>query len=88
MAEARQRVQMPEDHKTVFLSITATVIAGLLILGATIAINGGSFSLILFKQYVLPLIISAFTLFVFFVVLLVNNTKAARKTAAKAVVKA
>ena len=78
---------MPEDHKTVLLSITATVIAGLVILGTTIAINRGSFSLDLFKQYVLPLIISAFTLFVFFVILILNKTVVARKNVAKPAVK-
>ena len=70
---------MPEDHKTVLLSITATVIAGLIILATTIAMNGGVFSLTLFKQYVLPLIISAFTLFVFFIILFATNIRAARK---------
>ena len=78
---------MPEDHKTVLLSITATIIAGLIILGTTVAMNGGAFSVLLFKQYVLPLIISAFTLFVFFVILFVNNSRTARKSAAKTVVK-
>ncbi|MDA4129892.1 MAG: hypothetical protein OK457_03900 [Thaumarchaeota archaeon] len=78
---------MPEDHKTVLLSITATVIAGLILLGTTIAINGGTFSITLFKQYVLPLIISAFTLFVFFVILLLTKVMGARKNTSKSVVK-
>ena len=78
---------MPEDHRTVLLSITATVIAGLVLLGTTVATNGGAFSMILFKEYVLPLMISAFTLFVFFVILIANKKAGARKNNPEPVVK-
>ncbi len=73
---------MPEDHRTVLLSISATLLAGVVILITTTAING-SFSLELFRQYVLPLIISAFTLFMFFLILIFNKTRTARTAAKK-----
>lgn len=76
------RSSLPEDHKTVLLSISATLLAGVVILITTIAMNG-SFSLELFRQYVLPLIISAFTLFMFFLILIFNKTRAARAAAKK-----
>jgi hypothetical protein len=76
---------LPEDHRTVLLSISATLLAGVVILVTTIVMNG-SFSMELFRQYVLPLIISAFTLFMFFLVLLFNKTRAARATGKKVVI--
>ncbi len=57
-----------EEHKTVLLSILGTVLAGVLLFVITIAISGGV-SVSLFKSYVLPLFLSAFTLSVFWSIL-------------------
>jgi hypothetical protein len=53
-----------DEHKTVLLSILATVLAGVLIFIITVAVSGG-ISITLFKGYVLPLLMSAFTLAIF-----------------------
>jgi hypothetical protein len=63
---------LAEDHKTVVLSILATLLAALILLVATIAISGG-ITIELVKAYVLPLVISAFTLSVFAGVLFARN---------------
>ena len=63
---------MSDEHKTVLLSIFATVLAGFIIFLATVAISGG-ISITLIKGYVLPLFISAFTLAVFAGVLFAKN---------------
>lgn len=55
---------MGNEHKTVLLSIIATLAAAAMLFVITFAINGG-FSLTLFKSYVLPLFMSAFTLTIF-----------------------
>ena len=52
------------EHKTVVLSIFATLLAALVIFVATIAISGG-ISVSLVQAYVLPLVVSSFTLAVF-----------------------
>jgi hypothetical protein len=63
---------LADEHKTVLLSIFATVLAGFIIFLATVAISGG-ISISLIKGYVLPLFISAFTLAVFAGVLFARN---------------
>jgi hypothetical protein len=59
---------MPEDHKTVLLSILGTVAAGVVVLLLTVAISGG-ISAGLIDTYVLPLFISAFALTTFWAIL-------------------
>ncbi len=49
----------------------------IIILGFTLAYNGG-FSIVLFKQYVLPLFISAFTLGIFWAILFTSNRREKR----------
>jgi len=61
-----------DEHKTVMLSIIATVVAAVLIFLVTIGISGGV-SDALFKSYVLPLFMSAFTLSVFWVLLFARH---------------
>lgn len=63
---------MGDDHKTVLLSIFATLLAALVIFVATLAISGG-FSAVLFKSYVLPLLVSSFSLAIFAGVLFAKN---------------
>jgi hypothetical protein len=63
---------MAEDHKTVLLSIMATIVAGLFMFIGTVVVSGG-ISIDLIKGYVLPLFISAFTLAVFAGVLYARN---------------
>ena len=63
---------MTEEHKMVLVSIFSTLVAAVIIFIATVAVSGGiAFDLV--KGYVLPLIISAFTLTVFWGVLLLRN---------------
>ena len=69
---------MAEDHRTVVLSILGTLISGFIIFLATLAFNGGAFDMVYFKSYVLPMIISAFALSVFLMLLLVNKKMLAR----------
>ena len=57
-------VILGDEHKTVLLSILATVLAGVVIFIVTIAVAGG-ISISLLKSYVLPLFMSAFTLSIF-----------------------
>jgi len=61
-----------EEHKTVMLSILATLSAAVILFVVTVAINGG-FSVSLFKSYVLPLFMSAFTLAVFWTFLFARH---------------
>ncbi len=63
---------MSEEHKTVLLSILGTVLSALAIFAITIAINGGV-SDTLFKSYVLPLFMSAFTLAIFWGILFARH---------------
>jgi hypothetical protein len=53
-----------DEHKTVLLSILATLFAAVVILGVTVAVAGG-WSLKLFESYVLPLLVTAFSLSIF-----------------------
>lgn len=55
---------MGDEHKTVMLSIIATLVAGVILFLITTAIAGG-FSITYFKSYVLPMFMSAFTLSIF-----------------------
>jgi hypothetical protein len=61
-----------DEHKTVALSIIATVVAGFVLFATTVAISGG-LSITLFKSYVLPLFMSAFTLSVFWAFLFARH---------------
>ncbi len=61
-----------DEHKTVALSIIATLTTGLVILLATIVVNGG-FSEDLFFKYVFPMIIASVSLAVFFVFVFAKN---------------
>ncbi len=63
---------MADEHKTVLLSILATVVAATIVFVATIIVSGG-IALDLVKGYVLPLVISAFTLTVFWSILFAHN---------------
>ena len=65
-------LQLADDRKVVMLSITSTLIAAVFILAATVAVSGGIAS-DLVRAYVLPLVISAFTLLVFWGVLTVAS---------------
>jgi len=65
-------VILADDHKTVLLSILATLVAACLLFVTTVAIAGGV-SMALFKSYVLPLFMSAFTLAIFWVFLFARN---------------
>jgi hypothetical protein len=63
---------LTEDHKMVMVSIFSTLMAAIIIFIATVLVSGGiAFDLV--KGYVLPLVISAFTLTVFWGVLLLRN---------------
>jgi len=61
-----------DEHKTVMVSIIATVIAAFLVFLVTVAVAGGV-SRTLFMSYVLPLLMSAFTLSVFFAFLFARH---------------
>ena len=63
---------MADDHRVVLISILSTLIAALIIFVTTVAISGGV-ALDLVRAYVLPLVISAFTLGVFWFVLFFTN---------------
>jgi hypothetical protein len=53
-----------DEHKTVLLSILATLLAAVGILAVTVLFSGG-ISIVLIQAYVLPLIVSSFALAVF-----------------------
>jgi len=55
---------LADEHKTVILSIFATLLAAVVIFVVTV-VAGGGVSETLFKAYVLPLIVTAFSLSVF-----------------------
>ena len=63
---------MGDEHKTVALSIIATLLTGAIILLGTIVISGG-FSEDLFFKYVFPMIIATLSLAVFFVFVFAKN---------------
>jgi uncharacterized RDD family membrane protein YckC len=68
---------LASDHKVVALSVTSIFASAVVIFGFTFAYNGG-FSVVLFKQYVLPLFISAFTLSLFWAILFTLNRREKR----------
>jgi hypothetical protein len=53
-----------DEHKTVLLSILATLFAAVVILAVTVALAGG-LSVKLVESYVLPLLVTAFSLSIF-----------------------
>jgi hypothetical protein len=61
-----------DDHKTVVLSILSTLLAAVVVFVATVAFSGGV-SLTLFDGYVLPLLVTSFSLAVFAGVLFARN---------------
>ena len=63
---------MADDHRTVLLSILATLLAAAVIFVVTVAVNGG-FSTPLFEAYVMPLVVTAFSLAVFAVILFAHS---------------
>jgi hypothetical protein len=63
---------LAEDHRIVLLSIFSTLVAAVVVLIVTVAVSGGV-TVALVKSYVLPLVISAFTLAVFWGVLFANS---------------
>jgi hypothetical protein len=63
---------MADDHKTVLLSILSTLLAAIVIFIATVAVSGGV-SLSLFEAYVLPLLVTSFSLALFAGVLFARN---------------
>lgn len=63
---------MAQDHKIVLLSIFATLLAAVIVFAATVVISGGV-EIDLIKGYVLPLVLSAFTLAIFAGVLFATN---------------
>jgi hypothetical protein len=65
-------VLLGDEHKTVLLSILGTVLSAITIFVITIAISGGV-SVTLFKSYVLPLFMSAFTLLIFWGILFARH---------------
>lgn len=64
--------KLGNEHKTVLLSIIATISAAVLMFLITVAIAGGV-SVTLFKSYVLPMFMSAFSLTVFWVFLFARH---------------
>lgn len=64
--------ELAQDHKVVFVSIFSTLLAALVIFIATVVVSGG-IALDLVKAYVLPLVISSFTLLVFGTVLFARS---------------
>jgi hypothetical protein len=61
-----------DEHKTVALSILATVTTTAIIFLATIVVSGG-FSEDLFLKYVFPMLIATLSLTVFFVIVFARN---------------
>jgi uncharacterized RDD family membrane protein YckC len=68
---------LANDHKVVAYSIASIFASAVIIFGFAFAYNGG-FSMVLFKQYVLPLFISAFTLSLFWAILFTLNRREKR----------
>ena len=69
---------MTDEHRVVLISILSTLVAAVIIFAVSVALSGG-ISIDLVRGYVLPLIISAFTLSVFWCVLYVTNRTKASK---------
>ena len=63
---------MADEHKTVALSILATVITTIIILLGTIVESGG-FSEDLFFKYVFPMLIATLSLTIFFVIVFAKD---------------
>lgn len=63
---------MGDEHKTVMISIMATIVAAFVLFLVTVAVSGGV-SKALFMSYVLPLLMSAFTLSVFWAFLFARH---------------
>ncbi|MDG6902480.1 MAG: hypothetical protein JRM80_11065 [Nitrososphaerota archaeon] len=63
---------MAEEHETVLLSILATLVAGVLMLLGTVAVTG-TMSVELFEIYVLPLLMSALALVLFWALLFARH---------------
>ena len=63
---------MGDEHQTVLLSILGTLLSALVIFVITIAVSGGV-STTLFRSYVLPLFMSAFTLAIFWSILFARH---------------
>jgi hypothetical protein len=63
---------MGDEHKTVLLSILATLFAAVVILAVTVVVAGG-WSVRLVESYVLPLLVTAFSLSIFAGVLFARN---------------
>jgi hypothetical protein len=61
-----------DEHQTVLLSILATVLAACFLFLITLGVAGG-ISISLFKSYVLPFFMSAFTLSIFWVFLFARH---------------
>jgi hypothetical protein len=61
-----------DEHKTVLLSILATLFAAVVILAVTVVLAGG-LSVKLVDSYVLPLLVTAFSLSIFAGVLFARN---------------
>jgi hypothetical protein len=61
-----------DEHQTVLLSILGTLLSALVIFVITIAVSGGV-STTLFRSYVLPLFMSAFTLAIFWGILFARH---------------
>jgi hypothetical protein len=61
-----------DEHNTVLLSIIATVLAACVLFLITVGVAGG-ISVALFKSYVLPLFMSAFTLTIFWAFLFARH---------------
>ena len=63
---------MADDHKTVLLSIISTLLAAIVVFLATVAVSGGV-SVTLVEGYVLPLLVTSFSLALFAGVLFARN---------------
>ena len=69
---------MADEHRVVLISILSTLVAAVIILAVSVALSGG-IAIDLVRAYVLPLVISAFTLSVFWCVLyLTSRTKVSK----------
>ena len=74
---------MPDEHRTIILSISGTLISAIIVLVGTLIFDGGTFNFLYFESYVLPEIISAFALSVFLVLMLVDKKMIARAAKVK-----
>ncbi|HEY6282840.1 MAG TPA: hypothetical protein VIW22_02845 [Nitrososphaerales archaeon] len=69
---------MADEHRVVFISILSTLVAAVIIFAVSVALSGG-IAIDFVRGYVLPLIISPFTLSVFWCVLYVTSRTKASK---------